>query len=230
MKQQEQTWLSYKLSELLDKVDDKSSTIIDLVKARGTEYLENNKRYSELFIDPLSDISQREAQVIQQVEQELKDFLDLILINKTKNVLQIGLGHFGSTHFCLSLICNKVVTIDSCLEFISNYKNREKTYNKNKDIFVYGPSNNKNVIEHASYYGPYDLIFIDANHTYEYVKQDYDNYINILVPGGICAFHDTILTAEQYGVAQFINELRPSKNITDITHSKTTGISYFIKD
>jgi predicted O-methyltransferase YrrM len=228
----ELTWLSYELSKIINSypIDCSIELVMNLLEKRGLEYLKNTDRYSELFIDPNSDISTKEAQIIQQVKFELLDFLKLVKTNNYKNVLQIGLGHFGSTHFCLSLLCDNVTTIDICKEFIDNYIEREKTYNKYKDSFIHGPSDDKLVIASAYINAPYDLLFIDANHNYEFVKKDYLNYIEMVKSGGICAFHDTILTTDQYGVSIFINELRLTKKIKDIIHSKTTGISYFIKD
>ena len=38
--------------------------------------------------------------------------------------------------------------------------------------------------------GPYDLIFIDADHLYEGVKQDFHNYKKFLSNKGVIAFHD----------------------------------------
>lgn len=38
--------------------------------------------------------------------------------------------------------------------------------------------------------GPFDLVFIDGNHHYEYVKRDTENALRHLRPGGIVAWHD----------------------------------------
>lgn len=35
-----------------------------------------------------------------------------------------------------------------------------------------------------------DVAFIDANHTFEFVKRDFKNVLNILSPGGIILMHD----------------------------------------
>jgi predicted O-methyltransferase YrrM len=37
-----------------------------------------------------------------------------------------------------------------------------------------------------------DLLFIDADHTYEGVKGDYETYSPLVRPGGIVAFHDIL--------------------------------------
>jgi len=38
--------------------------------------------------------------------------------------------------------------------------------------------------------GPFDLIFIDGNHTYEATKVDYQNSRRLLAPKGFIAFHN----------------------------------------
>jgi predicted O-methyltransferase YrrM len=74
----------------------------------------------------------------------------------------------------------------------------------------------------------FDCAFIDGNHSYEYVKKDYDNYYPLVKSGGIIAFHDAFLEGERYGTPKVIREL--SHNMKYIKHSKEVGIAYFIKD
>ncbi len=38
--------------------------------------------------------------------------------------------------------------------------------------------------------GPFDLIFVDGNHSYDYVKSDTENALRCLSTGGIVAWHD----------------------------------------
>ena len=38
---------------------------------------------------------------------------------------------------------------------------------------------------------PFDFIFIDGDHTYEAVKQDFEDWFPLLAKGGIVAFHDS---------------------------------------
>jgi predicted O-methyltransferase YrrM len=58
----------------------------------------------------------------------------------------------------------------------------------------------------------YDLMLIDAGHSYEDVKQDYYDYEKLVKPGGLIFFHD--VTNTNCGVPQFWNELKvPNKII-----------------
>ena len=55
---------------------------------------------------------------------------------------------------------------------------------------------------------PIDLLFIDGDHSYDGVKQDYEMYCSLVRPGGIIAFHDIVHTKfEDCHVDIFWNEL-----------------------
>lgn len=53
--------------------------------------------------------------------------------------------------------------------------------------------------------GPIRLLFIDALHTYEAVKQDFETWSPFLIPGGGLIFHD--YNDINPGVKQFVDEL-----------------------
>jgi len=209
------------INEILDDV-------FLLLENRSNEYLKyNNETYSQLYIHPDEDILNSKPQVIQQVRQELYDFLRLLIENEVKVILQIGLGHFGSTQFCLSLICDKVVTVEYDIKNISNYADRELFYNQNIETFIFGDSTSNKTINNVRNFGDFDCVFIDGNHSYEYVKKDYENYYSLVKRGGIIAFHDAFLDGDRYGTPKVLSEI--SENIKYIKHSKEVGIAYFKK-
>ena len=74
---------------------------------------------------------------------------------------------------------------------------------------IAGDSTAKRTLDIAGKLGSYDLIFIDANHTYEYVKKDFENYIKLLNPGGVVALHD-IDCPDFPEINKFWNELKSS--------------------
>lgn len=43
---------------------------------------------------------------------------------------------------------------------------------------------------------PVDLLFIDGNHVYQFVRRDFEMYAPLVGPGGIVAFHDIMLEQE----------------------------------
>ena len=70
---------------------------------------------------------------------------------------------------------------------------------------------------------PIDVLFIDGDHSYEGVKQDYEMYRSLVRPGGIIAFHDIIHTKfENCHVDVFWRELirqSPSQATEIIGHT-----------
>lgn len=57
---------------------------------------------------------------------------------------------------------------------------------------------------------PIDFLFIDGDHTYAGVKQDFENYAPLVRPGGVIALHDVAVHPPEYHceVDRFWNELK----------------------
>jgi predicted O-methyltransferase YrrM len=197
---------------------------IDLVLAiseqRSRGILAKNSWYKELYVDPNVDIVNSHPQVHQQVRQELYDFLELLSKNDTKNMLQVGLGHWGSTHFVLSLFLDQITTIEYDKEFVERYKNE---MDGDFETLIQGDS----TLIHKNIDGLYDAVFIDGNHSYEYVKKDLENYWSKVKDGGIIALHDANFEGERYGTPRVLRESGYKWNF--ISHSKEVGIAYLIK-
>jgi len=62
---------------------------------------------------------------------------------------------------------------------------------------------------------PVDFLFIDADHTYEGVKKDFDLYSPLVRPGGVIAFHDIVAHPPSYGcgVDIFWNEIKRPESL-----------------
>ena len=71
---------------------------------------------------------------------------------------------------------------------------------------ICGNTRSNYVMDLAKKLGPYDLIFIDADHTYEGVKSDFNNYLPMLSKGGVIGFHD-VECPDWMGINKFWNEL-----------------------
>jgi len=201
--------------------------VLFMLEHRSIEYLENNEIYAELFVDPNIEVVNSKPQIIQQVKEELREFLELLVENKVRKILQIGLGHYGSTQFCLSLICDEVVTVEFDQKNIRNYADREILYNQNREKFVWGDSTSIDVLREVIQFGDFDCVFIDGNHSYEFVKKDYENYSKLIKTGGIVAFHDALGEGERYGTPRVLSEI--NKDIQYIKHSNEIGIAYYKK-
>lgn len=79
-----------------------------------------------------------------------------------------------------------------------------------------------------------DFMFIDADHTYEGLKQDFEVYSPLVSQSGIVAFHDIVPhpTDSSYGVAEFWREIKTQYEHDEIVESWTQtgagiGILYF---
>lgn len=201
--------------------------IFGLLERRSLEYLENNEIYKELYVDPNIRVVNSKPQIIQQVKKELWDFLELLLHKNVKKILQIGLGHYGSTQFCLSLICDEVLTVEFDPKNLRAYTDRELLYNQNIEKFVLGDSTSTEVLNQVKKFGEFDCVFIDGNHSYEFVKKDYENYSKLIKTGGVIAFHDAFGEGERYGTPRVLSEI--DGEIKYIKHSNEIGIAYIIK-
>ena len=180
-----------------------------------------NSWYKDLYVDPEVDIVNSRPQVTQQVRAELVDFLNLLIDNNVKNVLQIGLGHWASTHFILSLLVDRVTTVEYDAEFINRYK---KEMDESFETVLQGDS----TVIFKQINEQFDAVFIDGNHSYDYVKKDLENYYPKVKNGGIIALHDANFEGERYGTPRVLRESDYDWNF--ISHSKEVGIAYLIKE
>lgn len=96
-------------------------------------------------------------------------------LTNVKSYLELGVST-GYCHHNISKIVDKAVGVD----IIDNreFKSGDFYQMKTDDFF------DKNVDK-------FDLIFIDANHDFEYVKKDFENSLKILNPNGIIILDDT---------------------------------------
>lgn len=131
----------------------------------------------------------------QKSRRKLRSFLDIgfsaginnTLLNKFFNFDEIvGVDIFAAAINGNTLLANLV------------YKNL---------TLICGDSTSARVVQRVKILGPYDLIFIDANHTYEYVKKDFYNYKPFLRKGGVIVFHD-IDCPDWPRINKFWNELK----------------------
>lgn len=69
---------------------------------------------------------------------------------------------------------------------------------------------------------PFDFIWIDGDHTYEAVRQDYEDWLPLITQGGIIAFHDSAPVtsggtfAGWPGPVQLVAELKSDPRVTYI--------------
>lgn len=183
---------------------------------------------------------------IQQVREEISEFVEVLLKNKKNSILEIGLGYFGSTHFLWRLIFSHVATIEKNHHRILTFGENTRAYydkwilDDGHSSFFFGYSNESSVVEKT--YGQFkdgvDVLFIDGDHSYKGVLTDWLLYSPLVKVGGIIAFHDIELYYNHdKGPRGFVNDLENGKinqgrkyKINRIQHSKYAGIGYYIKE
>ena len=132
-----------------------------------------------------------------QNELELNEFISVLMAEKVRSYLEIG-SKFGGSLWRVSKSLPKgsrIVSVDlphgdksfkesqppleECVRAL-----RVKGYDAH---LILGDSTAPDVIEKVRALGPFDGVFIDANHTLPYVKKDWENYGPM---GRIVALHD----------------------------------------
>jgi predicted O-methyltransferase YrrM len=176
---------------------------------------------------------------IEQKPEEFKKLMDFL--NDTKNkryALEIG-SNYGGTTFGLCHLYENVLTIDI---------KHDPNFDRIKEIFptynyIISDSRSNNTVNYIKNLGiKFDFIFIDGDHSYEGVKNDYEKYKQFLSEEGFMAFHDIVESkeTEEYDifVSKLWNELLPQyKNkhefiakVKDDNYSRDNEFHRILKD
>jgi hypothetical protein len=151
-------------------------------------------------------------QHLMHIPEELSDLMSFLktyeknIRKKFSNFLEVGYSS-GKTNTIFNKFFNfeHIVAIDdftaemSSTDLLANLKRKNLT-------LVCGSSYKSDNQKIIKKFAPYDLIFIDANHEYEFVKKDFENFSPFLEKGGVIAFHD-VDCPDWRGINQFWNEL-----------------------
>jgi len=127
--------------------------------------------------------------------QELAWIYNILEKHKLKNVLEIGVA-CGASLIIWEKLGGFIVGIDDDIQSKAHGMLTHLIETNKMNIkLILGNSKDPEVVKKAKDYFPdrtVDFLFIDGEHTYEAVKQDYLNYGPMVRPGGIIAFHDTV--------------------------------------
>jgi predicted O-methyltransferase YrrM len=129
---------------------------------------------------------------------EFARFCELLKDNDVRSYLEIGSKHGGSLWMAAHAMPpgSLVVSVDlphgdtsfkesqphleACVRHLS-----EEGY---KALLFLGDSTDQRIIDSVKALGPFDAVFIDANHTLPYVTKDWENYGQMATK--LVAFHD----------------------------------------
>lgn len=192
-----------------------------------------------------SDYSLPEDFGVQQVRDEIRDFVLLILATqRLGKALEIGLGYFGSTHFLWRLIFNHISTIEYQRDRVFLFRENHRRHfgrhllGDGRSSFHLGSSHASATVfaVHEQVGGQsLDMLFIDGDHRYEGVLEDWLLYSHLVAPGGIVAFHDAVSGISGAGVPRLLKELSMGRidgvkrDIERIVHSRDCGIGYYVQ-
>ena len=102
--------------------------------------------------------------------------------------LQLGLGTAGASHLLFQQLFKEVWTVDGSIENVANLLSR---FPETKHILL-GNTRDEDLPWYLSERGPFDLLFVDAGHSYDDVRWDCLDYMPLVRSGGIVAFHDAV--------------------------------------
>lgn len=115
-----------------------------------------------------------------QVAWEIEQLVDLAR-DYCNSILEVGVWKGGTLRRWLE-IADTVVAIDN---------NPDSTGNEFAGAnFIRGDSGDPEIIALAEALGPYDLVWVDADHSEPAGRRDFENYWPLVREGGMYAMHD----------------------------------------
>jgi|AntDeeMinimDraft_6_1070357.scaffolds.fasta_scaffold04337_1 predicted O-methyltransferase YrrM len=156
-----------------------------------------------------------------QLRDEINTLTSLVEKERPQSVLEIGTAKGGSFYTWSRSLesVNELISLDLPGGRFGGGYDEQMT-----DIFrEFAPSKKMDFIRDNSHYadtykkvsglidGGIDFLFIDGDHTYEGVKQDFEMYSELVSEGGIIALHDIVAHPDDKEVVQ-----RRRQNMEDI--------------
>lgn len=132
-----------------------------------------------------------------QLASEFEPVLDLYRAERPRRVLEIGTASGGTLYHWLQNAepDTRIVTVDLPLP---DYESSEHLYGDwtpdGVDLVpLRGNSHDPQTIATCRLLGPYQWLFIDGSHRYPDARQDWDDYMPLIEPGGLVLLHDISL-------------------------------------
>jgi cephalosporin hydroxylase len=121
-----------------------------------------------------------------QNQSEIRDFAEILVRNGVRSYLEVGSKFGGSLWYVANRLAprSRVVSVD-LPHGDTSFKNSQPALedcvkslkNKGYDAhLIIGDSTAEEVVEKVRQLGPFDAVFIDANHTLPYIEKDFANY------------------------------------------------------
>ena len=169
------------------------------------------------------------AMRLQQVPEEYSGLAELVLGLAPRTYLEVGIGNGGSW-LTMSYLNRSTLesshAVDNLSYGFAGQSHDEVLFIRDylsgliPDVRFYH-QDSSSFFEHCR--NSYDAIFIDGDHSYMGVRNDYTDAIRLANPGGIMIFHDVNSQAAP-GVSHFWGEVKTNHRHVEIIHSETCGI------
>jgi len=163
----------------------------------------------------------RPEQIPAEIEQLAREIEKL----SPSTILEIGTSSGGTLYIWARHIksCRKIISLDLPRGFTHSKIKFYKLFDEIKEsYFLRGNSHNKRTVDMlAKIVGQVkiDFLFIDGDHSYEGVRQDFRTYAQFVARGGVVALHD-IMYHPDYGVNRFWNEIKSQYASKEIVASR----------
>lgn len=165
---------------------------------------------------------------LQQIPDEIVPCLHYLRSKRIRNYLEIGAASGGLTYVINEVLAPTIIVI------VDNNHHTKSKYRKNilKEVKyeeVIGDSQSEKVVNRVKNFGHmYDLVVVDADHTYLGSKTDIENYKELC--RDYLLLHDTVACK---GVKRAFEELQEDEDFSLIheyvstAHSHSLGIGLF---
>ena len=129
-----------------------------------------------------------------QHHKEFSDLLALYRSRSPKRVLEVGTYHGGTLYHWLQNAAKgaTIVSLDTYTAADNRHLYEEWTRDDVKLHVIQGDSRTPKAIHKVAKHAPFNWIFIDADHEYESVKADWENYGKMASSSSVVCFHDIL--------------------------------------
>ncbi len=172
---------------------------------------------------------------LQQVPEEYAQLLLLLKEKQPKTYLELGIGNGGSFATACFFMQESLSMADAvdCLAYrnmgIGQCEEEIMSFitplvSKGYDVKFHNATTDNYFKRKIDAYG-FDIIFIDADHSYEGVKKDFVNAQKHINDGGLIIFHD-IASQACPGIMKIWSEIKSQsqERCIEFIHSETCGI------
>ena len=188
-------------------------------------------------VDELVDFCMSQPIAPLQIRSELMVWANEVALLKPRAAMEIG-TFLGGTLFLLCRLASpeaKIISVDQYRGRIGGARKliyRSFLINRQRLGVIEADSHIVETLSRVSHQlagSELDFLFIDGDHSYEGVKQDFEMYSPLVRPGGVIAFHDIVPhpPEAQCHVHEFWSEVKQRyrhKEIVDRPNQQWAGI------